>query len=382
MNFETLEGDKITSQQEQIPAHAPPLVDSFGREITDLRVSLTDKCNFRCVYCMKEDRQFGKIALELTTPELLKTIGVGKELGINAIRFTGGEPLVRKDAVEVVREVNDMGFDDLAMTSNGSLLTRKIGGVSTAQALKDAGLDRINISYDSLQKDKFEKIRRRSNFDLVNAGVEEALNVGLTPVKLNVCLIRGINDDEILDFADFARENYAKGRDVRVRFIEYMPLGDTGENQEEWRPYKVVRQEEILETIRTKYPIEIGAIQDDHAPAGRWSFTDGTGEISIIPTMTNRFCGDCNRFRLTADGVILPCLFSEKDFANLSVRNILRKSGGATNEEIANVFYKATNVKKWGQNRDKSSPGIYEDPKEYSSGNNPNNHVTMSGIGG
>lgn len=357
------------------------LVDTLGREHTDLRVSLTDKCNFRCVYCMKEDRAFEPMNLELTTPELLKSVEVAKTLGINAVRLTGGEPLVRKDAVDVVGALSEMGFNDLSMTSNGSLLTRKVGGISVAQALKNAGLQRINISFDSLKPDRFEKIRRRSNFEKVMAGINEALEVGLDPVKLNVVLIRGINDDEILNFADFARKNYMEGTDLRVRFIEYMPLGDTGEKQEEWRPHKIVGQEEILETVRTKYDIGIGEVQDDHAPAGRWAFKDGQGEISIIPTMTNRFCGDCNRLRLTADGVVLPCLFSEKDF-KLSVRNVLRNPAGYEAEDLAKVFKDAVSTKKWGQNRDKNQPGIFEEPGPYADGNNPKNNQTMSQIGG
>lgn len=362
-----------------LPDQSVELVDSFGREHTDMRVSLTDRCNFRCVYCMKEDQAFEPMKLEMTTPELLRSLNVARELGINSIRFTGGEPLIRKDATRVVRETSEMGFEDLAMTTNGSLLTRKVGATSLAGELKNAGLERINVSCDSLNPEKFEKIRRRGKLENVLAGIEEARRVGLGPIKMNVVLIKGINDDEILDFAEYARESFRENNPTIVRFIEYMPLGETGEKQVEWSPDKIVSSEEVFNIINEKWPLKIASNQDDHAPAARWEFADGQGQIGTIPTMTNPFCANCNRLRLTADRFLMPCLFSQKK-AKSSLRNAIRHPEGATDEELKQIFINTVWSKKKGQDRE--IPDIYINPGAYRSGSKVAQGVTMSQIGG
>lgn len=362
-------------------ASEPGLVDGFGRDHTDMRLSLTDKCNFRCFYCMKEDQTFEKMRLELSTPELVRVAGVAHELGIRSLRLTGGEPLMHKDAVDVVGQLSKIGFDDLSMTTNGSMLTRKIGDITTAQALKEAGLQRLNVSCDSLNPEKFARIRRRSDFNEVMAGLEEAGRVGFSPIKMNVVLIKDVNDDEILDFARFARQSYDLGNRIIVRFIEFMPLGETGENQANWTPDKVVSSQQVLETIKAEWPIEIAptSAQSDHAPAARWMFSDGKGEFGVIPTMTNPFCADCNRLRITADGFVMRCLFSEKEL-RFSVRNRMRQGAGCSDEEIADIFREAVRTKKAGQ--DRAVPNIFTEPSKFIDGSRLATGVTMSQIGG
>lgn len=355
------------------------LVDGFGREHTDMRLSVTDRCNFRCFYCMKEDQRFAPMRLELDTPELVRVARVAHELGIRSVRLTGGEPLMRKDVVDVVAALSAIGFDDLAMTTNGSLLTKAAGTSTLARALKDAGLRRLNISCDSLDPTKFSRIRRRGDLATAMAGLREAQNIGFAPIKMNVVVIRGQNDDEILDLASFARESSEEGKPVIVRFIEFMPLGETGEDQANWVPGKVVSSREILATIRAEWPLTVASEQADHAPAARWAFADGKGEIGIIPTMTNPFCANCNRLRVTADGFVMRCLFAKKE-GRFSLRDMLRRQGGASDDEIADVFREAVRTKKAGQDRD--IPNIYTEPDEYLNGSRAVTGVTMSQIGG
>jgi cyclic pyranopterin phosphate synthase len=355
------------------------LTDGFGREHTDMRISLTDKCNFRCVYCMREDQRFTLTKLELDTPELLRVARVAHRLGIRTIRLTGGEPLMRKDAVEVVRQLSTIGFEDISMTTNGSLLTRKVDGVTAAQALREAGLNRVNISCDSLQPDKFARIRRRGDFDVVMAGIAEAHRVGFSPIKMNTVVIRGQNDDEVLDFANYVRETWQAGTPVSVRFIEFMPLGETGEKQENWTKEKVVSSADIVKQIDAQWPLTISSSQKDHAPASRWAFKDGKGEIGVIPTMTNPFCSNCNRLRVTGDGFVMRCLFSRKD-GKFALRNLMRRDGGCTDDEIADVFLAAVASKRAGQDREK--PDIFENPGKYVGGSQAVHQVSMSQIGG
>jgi cyclic pyranopterin phosphate synthase len=356
-----------------------PLVDTFGRDHTDMRLSLTDHCNFRCFYCMKEDQKFEPMRLELSTAELIRIARIARELGIVSLRLTGGEPLMRKDAVDVVRQLAALGFSDLSMTTNGSLLTRDHGGVTLAQALRDAGLDRLNVSCDSLDPEKFARIRRRGDLGVVWDGIRAAQDAGFSPIKMNVVLIRGENDDEIIDFARLARDTAAAGTPIVVRFIEFMPLGETGEKQANWTPEKVVDSQDVLATIRERWPLEIATRQGDHAPASRWRFSDGVGEIGVIPTMTNPFCANCNRLRVTADGFVMRCLFSEKELP-FSLRNMMRRREGSTDGEVAAVFREAVRTKKAGQDRD--VPDILSRPDGYLDGSRNVSGVTMSQIGG
>jgi cyclic pyranopterin phosphate synthase len=356
-----------------------PLLDTFGRDHTDMRLSLTDHCNFRCFYCMKEDQKFEPMRLELSTPELIRIARIARELGIVSLRLTGGEPLMRKDAVDVVRQLAALGFSDLSMTTNGSLLTRDHGGVTLAQALRDAGLNRLNVSCDSLDPEKFARIRRRGDLSAVWDGIRAAQDAGFSPIKMNVVLIRGENDDEIIDFARLARDSARAGAPIVVRFIEFMPLGETGEKQANWTPEKVVDSQDVLATIRERWPLEIATRQGDHAPASRWRFSDGVGEIGVIPTMTNPFCANCNRLRVTADGFVMRCLFSEKELP-FSLRNMMRRREGSTDGEVAAVFREAVRTKKAGQDRD--VPDILTRPDGYLDGSRNVSGVTMSQIGG
>lgn len=356
-----------------------PLLDTFGRDHTDMRLSLTDHCNFRCFYCMKEDQRFEPMRLELSTPELIRVARVAHGLGIVSLRLTGGEPLMRKDAVDVVRQLAELGFSDLSMTTNGSLLSRDHGGVTLAQALRDAGLGRLNVSCDSLDPERFARIRRRGDLGVVWDGIRAAQRAGFAPIKMNVVLIRGENDDEIVDFAQLARESAAAGAPIVVRFIEFMPLGETGEKQANWAPEKVVDSQDVLATIRERWPLEIATRQGDHAPASRWRFSDGLGEIGVIPTMTNPFCANCNRLRVTADGFVMRCLFSEKELP-FSLRNMMRRREGSTDDEVAAVFREAVRTKRAGQ--DRAAPDIFTHPDGYLDGSRNVSGVTMSQIGG
>jgi cyclic pyranopterin phosphate synthase len=232
-------------------------------------------------------------------------------------------------------------------------------------------------------------------------GIRAAQDAGFSPIKMNVVLIRGENDDEIIDFArlardsararkiddlveiiDFARlarDSARAGAPIVVRFIEFMPLGETGEKQANWTPEKVVDSQDVLATIRERWPLEIATRQGDHAPASRWRFSDGVGEIGVIPTMTNPFCANCNRLRVTADGFVMRCLFSEKELP-FSLRNMMRRREGSTDGEVAAVFREAVRTKKAGQDRD--VPDILTRPDGYLDGSRNVSGVTMSQIGG
>jgi GTP 3',8-cyclase len=293
---------------------AQPLVDSFGRVHRDLRISVTDRCNFRCVYCMPEEGMDWTPRDELLTFEEIERIArvLVDRFSFDSIRLTGGEPTVRARLPVLVQKLSALGVD-LAMTTNGATL-----GL-LADDLVAAGLNRINISLDSLRADRFLQLTRRDALDQVLDGIDAALAAGFTPVKVNVVLMRGINDDEIVDFATFGRE-----RGVQVRFIEFMPLDADGA----WRAEQVIGRDEIVAAIGAVYPLE--AITRDHHPAELYRYSDGAGEIGIIPTVTDAFCGSCDRVRLTAEGGLRNCLFAleEED-----LRGLLR--GGGTDDDLA-----------------------------------------------
>jgi len=288
-----------------------PLVDTFGRVHTDLRISVTDRCNFRCSYCMPdEDMTWLPRDGILSYEEIERTARVLKGLGVSAVRLTGGEPLVRADLPVLVGKLAALGFDDISLTTNG------VGLPHLAGALAAAGLQRVNVSCDSLNRRRFASITRRDALQAVLTGMDAADGVGLAPVKVNVVLMRGVNDDEVLAFAAFARET---GRPVR--FIEYMPL----DAAHAWERPDVVPAREIVERINAVFPLEpIGDRDDDPAPADRYRFVDGGGEIGVIASVTDAFCGTCNRLRLTADGALRNCLFATQES---SVRDLLRAGG-------------------------------------------------------
>ena len=291
-----------------------PLVDTFGRVHKDLRISVTDRCNFRCTYCMPEEGLEWLDRADILTFEEIERIAkvMVDSYGVNSIRLTGGEPLVRANLDELVRRLAALGTD-VAMTTNGSTLRRH------AQLMKDAGLRRINISLDSLKQDRFLELTRRDELHTVLDGIDAAVEAGFDPVKINCVVMRGVNDDELVDFATFGRE-----RGVVVRFIEWMPL----DADEGWTNDRVVSQKEIVEKIAEVYPLE--PIQRGHEPAQRFRYLDGQGEVGVIASVTKAFCGDCDRVRLTAEGQFRNCLFAVDEF---DLRTPLRN--GATDEELA-----------------------------------------------
>jgi cyclic pyranopterin phosphate synthase len=307
-----------TRKRQATPAPTSgPLNDTYGRVHTDLRISVTDRCNFRCTYCMPaEDMTWLPRDEILTYEEIARVARVMRDLGVTAVRLTGGEPLVRADLPVLVRKLSALDFDDLSLTTNG------IGLPHLAPALVAAGLRRVNVSCDSLQPARFAAITRRDALPQVLEGMDAAEAAGLGPVKVNAVLMRGMNDDEVLDLAAFARDT---GRPVR--FIEYMPL----DADHAWERPDVVPGAEIVERIAAVWPLEpIGTRDDDPAPAERYRFLDGEGEIGVIASVTDNFCGTCNRLRLTADGALRNCLFAAQEW---SVRDLLRKGG--TDDDLA-----------------------------------------------
>ena len=304
------------------------LVDRYGRVHRDLRISVTDRCNLRCVYCMPEEGvAFAPRSRILTYQELARIARVAQSLGVSRVRITGGEPLVRRGLESFVAMLAEIGFSDLSMTTNGIGLERR------AQGLADSGLHRVNISCDSLRPARFSEIRRRGQLPPVLAAMDAADRAGLTPVKVNVVMVAGMNDDEIVDFAGFARET---GR--IVRFIEYMPLDGAGR----WDRSSVVPAARIIETIGERWALEaiVPSESDPSAPATRYRFTDGMGEIGVIPTVTEPFCGTCDRLRVTADGAIRNCLFANEE---TPLRDLLRRGG--SDEEIGLALKRAVNAK-------------------------------------
>jgi cyclic pyranopterin phosphate synthase len=274
------------------------LRDKHGRSITDLRVSITDRCNYRCVYCRTGNE--GALYSDLPLADYLRLVKVFVSLGIEKVRITGGEPLLRKGVVELVRDLAQLRtLDgqplDLAITTNGHLLP------DLALPLKEAGLSRVTVSMDAVDPVLFAQITRVSNgFDNVLAGIRAARRAGLDPVKVNCVLLRGFNENQIVEFARFSREE-----GVTVRFIEFMPL----EEDRVWSPEVVVRMDEILEALNTFRPVRQlpNALSET---ARRYTFDDGIGEIGIIAPVSHPFCGHCSRIRLTSDGKIRTCLFS------------------------------------------------------------------------
>jgi GTP 3',8-cyclase len=294
------------------------LSDKFGRPITDLRISITDRCNYKCVYCRTGNE--GALYGDLPFSDYLRMARALVGLGINKIRITGGEPLLRGGVVEFVRELAKLRTSeseplDIALTTNGHLLA------DMAQPLKDAGLNRVTVSMDAVDPDRFARITRVANgYDNVLAGIRTARRVGLWPVKVNCVLMRGFNEDQIIPFGMFAREE-----GVVVRFIEFMPL----EEGRTWAPDTVVTLAEIVKRMSEYRPlIEISHARSE--TARRYRFEDGIGEIGIIAPVSHPFCGHCSRIRITSDGKIRTCLFSVWDHDLHS-----QMQRGASDEELA-----------------------------------------------
>ena len=303
---------------------AEQLVDTFGRVHRDLRISVTDRCNFRCTYCMPPEGLEWLPRSELLTFEEIERVArlLVERFGVGSIRLTGGEPTVRARLADLVAMLTPLATD-LALTTNGATL-----GL-LAEDLAAAGLRRINISLDSLRADRFRELTLRDDLHRVLDGVDAALAAGLDPVKVNVVVMRGQNDDEILDFAEYGRR---KG--VEVRFIEYMPL----DAEKGWRAGSVVSLSEITERIGAVYPFE--AHRQGSEPASRFRYLDGEGFFGVVASVTRSFCGSCDRIRLTADGQFRNCLFGLKEY---DLRGPLRR--GAGDDELAGIVRDAVGEK-------------------------------------
>ena len=301
------------------------LVDPYGRTIRDLRISVTDRCNFRCTYCMPEEGMTWLPRSEVLTFEEIERIArlFVERFAVDGIRLTGGEPTVRAHLPVLVEKLAPLGVD-LALTTNGATFRL------LAHELRDAGLHRVNISLDTLDRDKFERMTRRDELVRVLDGIEAAKEAGFDPVKINAVVERGVNDDEIVDLARFGRE-----RGVEIRFIEFMPLDASGQ----WLDTKVVGQDEIVARIAEVFPLEQMPARGS-APADRWRYVDGVGTVGVIPSVTKPFCGDCDRVRLTADGQLRTCLFETREF---DLRALLR--AGASDDDVAAEVERAVGTK-------------------------------------
>lgn len=319
-------------------ATGPSLIDPFGRAVRDLRISVTDRCNFRCTYCMPEEGLKWLPRTDVLTYEEIRRIAkvCVERFGVDGIRLTGGEPTVRAHLSTLIEKLAELivptGADspragrriDLALTTNGATLAL------VADDLRRAGLERINVSLDTLRRDTFVRMTRRDELDSVLEGIDAAIAAGFSPVKVNAVIQRGVNDDEVVDLASFGRRT-----GVEVRFIEFMPLDAQGG----WISNDVVSQDEIVAAIDAVYPLEPVPARGA-APADRWRYRDGKGTVGVIPTVTKPFCGDCDRVRLTADGQFRTCLFATTEF---DVRALIR--GGGTDDELEALIRRAVGTK-------------------------------------
>jgi GTP 3',8-cyclase len=307
------------------------LVDSFGRVVRDLRISVTDRCNFRCTYCMPAEGMTWLDRSEVLTYEEIERVAriCVEKFGVDSLRLTGGEPTVRAHLPQLISKLAALRLPDgtkpdIALTTNGATLR------NIALELRNAGLDRINVSLDSLKPERFFAMTRRDELHNVLAGITEAQVAGFSPMKVNAVVERGANDDEILDLVRYGRDN-----NVEVRFIEFMPLDATNE----WERNKVISQDEIVATIAAEFPLELMPSRGA-APADRWRFLDGKGTVGVIPSVTHPFCGDCDRVRLTSDGQFRTCLFATDES---DIRSLLRNGG--TDKEIAELIQVAVGAK-------------------------------------
>lgn len=310
--------------------HAP-LIDQFGRVHSDLRISVTDRCNIRCFYCMPAGPVRFKPRNELLTfEEIERFVRVVARLGIRKLRLTGGEPLVRHDLPRLVAMLARVpGIEDIALTTNGMLLTEQ------AAPLREAGLRRLNISLDTLNPETFQKISRRDGFEQVLAGIAAAQEVGFDKIKLNAVAIKGLTEPDVVPLGRFARE-----RGLELRFIEYMPLDADGA----WQNEQVLSGDEIIGMLQAEFgPLEPVPPDDPSQPATDYRFIDGGGTVGFINPVTQPFCADCNRLRLTAEGQVRNCLFSTVEW---DARAVLR--GGGSDDELIDLIRSCVWAKKAG----------------------------------
>ncbi|HEV8062511.1 MAG TPA: GTP 3',8-cyclase MoaA [Gemmataceae bacterium] len=295
------------------------LIDTFGRAHNNLRISVTDRCNLRCTYCMPEEVTFLDRQHLLSFEEMERFVRIAAPLGIDKIRLTGGEPLMRRDLARLVALLAAVpGIKDIGLTTNGILLAEH------AQALYDAGLRRINVSLDALSPERFRQLARRDGVDKVLAGIEAAKRAGFEPIKINAVSIRGVTEHEVAPLAQYARENQ-----LEMRFIEYMPIG-----ADHWEREKVYYAHEILEQIDKQVaPLVPAKHRDPQSPALDFEYLDGGGTVGIIASISRPFCLSCNRVRLTADGKLRNCLFALEE---VDVKTMLRN--GAPDESIAQAL--------------------------------------------
>jgi cyclic pyranopterin phosphate synthase len=302
------------------------LIDTFGRVHDDLRVSVTDRCNLRCAYCMPEEPAWFPRGEILSYEEIRRVVAIGLRRGVRKVRITGGEPLVRRDLPRLISMLADMpGLEDLSLTTNGLLLD------GLAAELARAGLRRVNVSLDTLDPGRFELLTRRRLLSRVLDGLVAATAAGLEPVKVNTVVVRGMNDDEIENFVSHAREN-----GWEPRFIEFMPL----ENGGTWNHDRVVPGADLRRRVERRWPLDPDPVGDPRAPAARFGFRDGKGTVGFINSVSEPFCSSCSRLRLTADGKFRVCLYDSEE---VDLRSPLRS--GAGDEEIERIMCDAVAAK-------------------------------------
>lgn len=310
------------------------LIDNFGREISYLRVSITDRCNYRCIYCQSE-KEFEFIPHQeiLRFEEIVEIVQEAVNLGVTKVRITGGEPLVREGIVDFIRHLRKINkLEDISLTTNGFFLPEY------AEKLKGAGLNRVNISLDSLQEEKYKKITRGGSLEKALKGIDSALKAGLLPIKINTVLIRGVNDDEVEDFVRLTLE-----RPLNIRFIEFMPSGEEVINEFE---DKFISVQEIKEKLIKKYLLNPIKISTANGPAKYYQIKGGQGTIGFITALSQHFCKTCNRIRLTSEGKLRPCLFSNKEIdIKKAIRNAKTDDKIIRSKIIRNNIGEAVSIK-------------------------------------
>ena len=308
----------------------PKLIDGMGRTIVNLRISVTDRCNFRCTYCMPADNvEFMDRSNLLSFEEIQRVVQIVSRMGINRLRLTGGEPLMRKNLPVLIKMLNEVdGIDDIAMTTNAYFLKDQ------AQSLKDAGLKRLNVSLDALDPEKFRDVNRRDCLQSVLDGLDTARKVGFKSIKINAVAVRNFSETEIMSLIEMGRSD-----GFEIRFIEFMPL----DSDKVWERDKVLFGHEIVNMIKDNYELVPIDNSLEIGPASEYNFADGKGKIGIITAVSNPFCDHCNRIRMTADGKLRTCLFSTEE---TNLKELIRS--GATDETIIETLKQAVLVKEPG----------------------------------